>query len=434
MPIYGIDLGTTNSLIGLHSTGYLSNIVPSCVDMDSGLAGRNYYDSTNAARSFKVDMSTGVEGLKPRIASKYVLQALVAEAGQNVHDVVISVPAYFSDVQRQATVESAEKAGLTVHALVNEPTAASMYIAQNKKGLFVVYDLGGGTFDCSIIDSRFGAFDVQATDGCKIGGDNFDMNIMRYFIKNGSVPIHRLNKDARFEIQHYATKCKVKMQKERSTFVVDLSTWGGAQLQFSPQTYTELMKMTFAETINCMRKLLASWIPSTEAYDILLVGGSTHCPYLREWIEEVTGQAPEPLTYDPDRVVAQGAALYADLLERGLLHATVSDVTKQLSIGMWDGTVSVVVPANSKIPLSLEKMFTNNEESDKLELELYQGQNIMAADNEHIGTLLYEYGTVQPPRGGHVIVNISIDMSGIITFTAKNLLGSAKTITLRRKD
>lgn len=434
MPIYGIDLGTTNSLIGHHSAGFLSEIVPSCVDLSTGAAGKDYYNSTTATRSFKVDMSIGTEGIKPRLASTYVLNALKEKAPGPVEDVVISVPAYFSDSQRQATVEAAVNAGMNVRALVNEPTAASMYIAQDKKGLFAVYDLGGGTFDCSIIDSRFGAFDVQATDGCKIGGDNFDINIMRYFLKNGRIPIQQLNKEARFEIQHYATRVKVLMQKERKTQTVDLTPWGGIQLQFTPEVYVSLMKLTFAETINCMKRLLAAWIPTTEVYEILLVGGSTHCPYLREWIMEVTGQAPAPLTYDPDRVVAQGAALYADLLERGVLHTAVSDVTKQLGIGMWDGTVSVVVPANSKVPLSLEKMFTNNEESDKLELDLYQGQGALTRENECIGTLVYEYGYVQPPRSGQVIVNISIDMSGIITLTAKSLLGNEQAITLRRHD
>lgn len=434
MAIYGIDLGTTNSLIGLHSAGYLSEIVPSCVDIESGDAGRAYYDDPGAARSFKVDMSMGTEGIRPRIASRYVLEALKFVAPDNPEDVVISVPAYFSESQRMATMSAAKEAGLNVRALVNEPTAAAMYIAQDKRGLFVVYDLGGGTFDCSIIDSRFGAFDVQATDGCKIGGDNFDINIMKYFLKNGRVPIQRLNKDARFEIQHYATAMKIQMQKQRIPLKADLTQWGGICLDFTPEIYVQLMKLSFSDTITCMKKLLAAWIPSTERYDILLVGGSTHCPYLCEWIEEVTGQKPNELTYDPDRVVAQGAALYADLLERGVLHTQVSDVTKQLGIGLWDGTISVIVPANSKVPLSIEKMFTNNIEGDKLELDLYQGQGAMIQDNECIGTLIYDYGQVMAPRDGQVIVNLVIDSSGLITLTAKNLLGAAQTITIKRKD
>lgn len=439
MSVFGIDLGTTNSLIGLHDSNYLSPIVPSCVDMETGDAGREYYDNAKATRSFKIDMSLGSEGARPRVASTCVLKALKREAESypgigTVEDVVISVPAYFNESQRSATVESAKNAGLNVKALVNEPTAAAMYIAKEQRKLLVVYDLGGGTFDCSIIDSRFDTFDVQATDGCKIGGDNFDQNIMRFLMKNGHIPIQNLTKEARFTLQHFSTQLKVQMQKERKPIQLNLTSWGGGKLEFTPELYVQLMKMTFSETINCMKKLITAWIPSTEAYSILLVGGSTHCPYLREWITEAIGKAPEPLSYDPDRVVAQGAALYASLFEHGELHTSVSDVTKQLSIGMYDGTVSVIVPANSKIPLSMEKMFTNSAEADQLELDLYQGQGAFRKDNECIGTLVYDYGMVKAPREGHVMVTIGIDISGLITLTARGLLGNSQSITLRRKE
>lgn len=435
MAIYGIDLGTTNSLIGMHKTGFLSEIVPSCVNIDTGEAGKTMYNNMDAARSFKVDMSMGTEGIMPRVASQHVLHALASKVYfDTVKDVVISVPAYFSDSQRAATVAAAKMAGLEVKALVNEPTAAAMYIANQKQGLFVVYDLGGGTFDCSIIDSRFGTFDVQATDGCKIGGDDFDKNIMRYFVKHGKIPIHTLGKTDSFAIQHFASYIKVKIQKDKKAMNIDLSKWGGRQLMFTPEIYTELMKLTFAETINCMKRLIDTWIPSTERYDILLVGGSTHCPYLHQWIESATGKVPAPLTYDPDRVVAQGAALYADLYEQGKIITSVSDVTKQLSIGLYDGTVDMVVPANSKIPLSMEKLFANITQSDKLELDLYQGQSAFRKDNECIGTLVYQYNCVKMPREGQVLVTIEIDENGLITFSAQELLGTKQTIVLNRKD
>ena len=150
------------------------------------------YNNIKATRTYKVNMSKGVEGILPRTASSFVLKELKkrasSETGIDVNDVVISVPAYFSDSQRTATITAAELAGLNVKGLVNEPTAAAMYIAKNKKGLFVVYDLGGGTFDCSIIDSRFGTYDVQATSGRDEGGDNFDKYIVQNFIKEGNIP------------------------------------------------------------------------------------------------------------------------------------------------------------------------------------------------------------------------------------------------------
>ncbi len=435
MAFYGIDLGTTNSLIGLHDAGYLSDIVPSCTNLATGETGSSMFDNMDATRSFKVDMSMGKEGYTPRIASANVLKELIKQVkNDTVKDVVISVPAYFNDNQRSATMASAKAAGLEVKALVNEPTAAAMYIANQKQGLYVVYDLGGGTFDCSIIDSRFGTFDVQATDGRKIGGDNFDANIMRFFIKEGRIPIHKLTPKSRMALQHFASKRKIKMQKKQATFEIDLTEWNGTTIKFTPEKYRSIMELTFSETINCLKKLLRAWIPSTEVYSILLVGGSTHCPFLQKWIEVETGQKPAELTYDPDRVVAQGAALYASLLEKGNVSVAVSDVTKQLGIGLYDGTIDVLVPANSKIPLSTEKLLTNKVKASGLELDLYQGTSIFTKDSECIGKLLYNYDGVREAMEGNVIITIKVDMSGVITLSAKELLGKEQSITLRRYD
>lgn len=433
MNIYGIDLGTTNSLIGLHKDNFLSDIVPSCVNEKTGAAGAAFFEDMTAQRSFKIDMSMGVEGDMPRRASSCVLRELVNQVTkEKVKDVVISVPAYFSDNQRAATITAAEEAGLTVHALVNEPTAAAMYIADRKQGLYVIYDLGGGTFDCSIIDSRFGAFDVQATDGCKIGGDNFDINIMRHFMKEGHIPIHKLDSLKRMSLQHFASKKKIELQKQQKNIIVDLTPWDGKSISFTVENYQAIMKATFSDTMTCLKKLLRAWVPSTEQFQILLVGGSTHCPYLRKWIEEETGKTPDKMTYDPDRVVAQGAALYAELVERGEVHMSVSDVTKQLGIGLYDGTIEVLVPANSKIPLSMQKLLTNKTPASKLTLNLYQGTSLFTKDNEMIGELLYEYSEVKDSMDGQVIVTISIDGSGIIKLSAKELLGQEQSIELIR--
>lgn len=439
MAIFGIDLGTTNSLIGLEETNYLSSLVPSCVNMDTGEVGESMYNNMNAARSYKVNMSMGVEGILPRTASKFVLEALAKrakeETGMDVKDVVISVPAYFDDSQRTATITAAELAGLNVKGLVNEPTAAAMYIARSKKGLFVVYDLGGGTFDCSIIDSRFGTYDVQATSGREEGGDNFDKYIVQNFIKEGAIPFSGIkDKMAQKALQHYASKIKVRMQKERAPIDVDLSAWNGGVYTFTPETYVALMKMTFSKTIECMQKLIKQWIPDNELFEILLVGGSTHCPYLREWIEESTGRPTAPLTYDPDRVVAQGAALYASIVEEGTIDTKVSDVTKELSIGLYDGTVSTVVPANSKIPLSIEKVFANPVPATSLMLDLYQGESMFAKDNECIGKLVWDYDSPKDTNEGQVIVTVSIDSSGVITFSANELLKPAKIVVLDRNS
>lgn len=435
MAIYGIDLGTTNSLIGLHATGFLSDLVPSCADIENDRAGKDYFEDMSAKRSFKIDMSMGIEGAVPRVASKCVLKELIRQVKDDkVTDVVISVPAYFNDSQRTATVEAAKAAGLTVRGLVNEPTAAAMYIAQSRKGLFVVYDLGGGTFDCSIIDSRFGTYDVQATSGCTIGGDDFDRNIMKYLIKNGTVPFHKMSNEQRLGLQHFSKKVKERMQREQAEFEIDLTQFAGHNLVFTPDVYKQLMKLTFSETIDCMIKLIRQWIPYDEVYDIMLVGGSTHCPFLQEWITESVHKKPAPLTYDPDRVVAQGAALYASIVEAGQIDAQVSDVTKALSIGLYDGTVSTLIPANSKIPTSMDKMFTNPVAADKLVIDLYQGESAFVKDNEKIGSLEWDFGEQKEAHEGQVIVKIEVDNTGMITFSANELLKPAKTVVLKRTD
>lgn len=435
MNIYGIDLGTTNSLIGLHKTGFLSEIVPSCADLENKTAGAKLYDNMKAARSFKTDMSMGVEGTMPIAASSLVLRELCNQVTEEkVTDVVISVPADFNDSQRAATIKAAEQAGLTVRGLVNEPTAAAMMISHktNRKGLFVVYDLGGGTFDVSIIDNRFGAYDVQATDGDMVGGDDLDENIMKFFIKNGNVPFHKMCKEDRLCLQHYSKHQKETMQKLRTSYSVDLSPFGGTLVEFTPEIYIQLLKITFGRTINMVKKMCVKWIPPEEVWEIYLVGGSTHCPFLQEWIEEELGKRPVSLDYDPDRVVAQGAALYADLVEKGLLESKVSDVTKALSIGLNDGTVSTIVEANSKIPLVVEKMFTNSTTSDKLIIDLYQGNSSFASDNDKIGTLVWDYDSVVEAYSSSVIVEITVDTNGIIQLSAGELLKQKKTIVIER--
>lgn len=434
MSIYGIDLGTTNSLIGLYSKKYLSDLIPSCVDINTGECGKSMFERMDAKRSFKVDMSMGKEGNLSRVASSYVLKELCKQVSEKVTDVVISVPAYFTDNQRQATLDAARMAGLEVHGLINEPTAAAMYIAQKKESLFAVFDLGGGTFDISIIDSRFGTYDVQASSGCMVGGDDFDNNIMRYFVKQGNIKLFHLDQLAKNALKHYASKIKIKMQKEQKPFDVNLKEWGGTDITFTPDIYIELMKMTFNEAMQCAVRLIHAYIPEDEVYEVLPVGGSTRCPYLRKWLHEELHAEVTTLTYDPDRVVAQGAAYYAHLIENQSVTQKVSDVTRALSISCADGTADIIVEANSKIPLKVERMFYNFSTSSALELALYQGESTFASENEHIGTLVWEYDEVKPAMEGQVIVTISIDSKGIITFQAGELLKEPKTLVLDRSS
>lgn len=429
--IYGIDLGTTNSLLGCGDE-LLTGLVPSVVNLHTGAAGKDVLEDMSASRSFKCDISLSKEGQLSVSASSRVLRQLVKESGADVRRVVISVPAYFSDNQRQATIKAAQLAGLEVVGLINEPTAAAIYASKNRKALSLVYDLGGGTFDVSVVDSRFGDYDVQATDGCILGGDNFDANIRRWVIKQGAIKVHHLSQEDLTRLKWDCSKLKIRVQQSRHDEELDLSSYGAGRVCMTPQIYTEIMKLTFSETIIKAKKVLGEAVPVGEPYDLVMVGGSTRCPFLREWLAKEMGQTPVEMFYDPDKVVAQGASLYAQMLNDGTAHVQVSDVTKALSIEMADGSARVLIPRNSKIPVQETTVVYNSVASDKLQLNLYQGDSLLASQNELIGQLLYAYGGILPAGEGEVIVGITVEVDGTIHFSCKELLKAPVEVVLDR--
>lgn len=422
MPIYGIDLGTTNSLLGVGDT-LLTGLVPSIVDLKRKDAGEHNRDNPDAVRSFKVDISMGVEGSQSVSASREVLRELKRQAGLKGRiKAVITVPADFDDSQRKATAKAAELADIEVVALVNEPTAAALYITKGKKEVAVVFDLGGGTFDVSVIDSRFGNFDVQYSAGDpRCGGDNLDQLIMRYLCKQGKLQLFRLDKVQLLHLTELSTKTKLRMQKERKAFDVSLRELGGQTVRFTEAVYIQLMKTAFMRCITLMHRVLNSSMEIGSKYEMVLVGGSTRCPYLREWIAQEIGQEPVPLTYDPDKAVAYGAALYAKMYENGEIDYMVSDITKALSIGLDDGTVKNVIPANSKVPIEEEVMLHNPVAADCLKISLYQGDSGLAANNSYIGTLTYDYETTKQPYQGVVIVTVKVEASGTVALSCKEI-------------
>lgn len=429
--IYGIDLGTTNSLLALNGE-LLTDLVPSVVDVISLEAGASVLENMNATRSFKCDISLALEGQLSVFASSRVLDQLVKESRASVHKVVISVPAYFSDNQRQATIQAAKTVGLEVAGLINEPTAAAIYVSKGRKSMSLVFDLGGGTFDVSVIDSRFGDYDVQATDGCVLGGDDLDRNILKWAIKEAGLRLHRLRQTDLTRIKWECAKLKLRLQRSRKAETLDLTAYGAGQVLLTPETYKEIMKLTFSSTILKAKSVLGKVRRGGEIYDLVLVGGSTRCPYLQEWIAQEMGQQPVPLFYDPDRVVAQGASLYAQMLADGTAGEQVSDVTKALAIEMADGCVSKIIEANSKIPVTETQVFYNSITADALRVKLYQGDALIAADNELIGELVYSYGRIVPAGEGMVTVEITIEADGTIHFSCKELLKPPVEVVLDR--
>ena len=431
--IFGIDLGTTNSLICNDYTGFKSELVPSCVNFDTGAVGAAAYEDTKAVRSYKTDMCLAETGKVPIEASARVLKKLSTLA-LNAKEVVISVPAYFTEQQREATLRAAAKAGLDVKALVNEPTAAAIYIAQQRKSVFLVMDLGGGTFDVSIIDSRYGMFDVQATDGCILGGDNLDKAIMKFFVKKYKLPLHHYNAEQRAEFLLECTRIKIDMcVNVDKTGTYDLTAYGGPKdAKFTPTDIQKLTNLVFDKTIQLAQKVLVNNIPENENVEILLVGGSTKNPYYRRLIESSLKYPIAPLTYNPDEVVGQGAALYARLYEEGKLVTAVSDVTKALSIGLADGTVDFVIPENSKVPTIGKTMVHNSEDTDTIHLMLFQGNSPLAQDDEYLGMLNIPLGEEVKEGKATVYVTVEVDISGRVKLIAQYGFNDPYSITIER--
>ena len=435
MSYFGIDLGTSNSLIGNAATGYLSDLVPSIVNLKTKTVGYPAYNDFEAERVFKLSMSMDMGGAVPRLASAEVLKKLRSLTGNAATDVIISVPAFFNTNQRSATIEAASMAGLNVIGLINEPTAAAAYIARGKKSLFVVMDLGGGTFDVSIVDSRFGPYIVQASDGIvPCGGSNLDYEVMRYLSKQAKVPIFMMSKEAKSNFQIKCQEFKIEMSKNYPNDVsFDLSEFQGPKsFKFKAKDYRALVEMVFKRTVEKTKHLIENNIPG-ETFEILLVGGSTKDPYYRDLVVDMLKHEVAPLTYDPDRVVAQGAAYCAMLKERGEFDITVHDVTKALSVGLANGLCRNLISPNSSIPCEVSEMFTNDEACEVLHLELYQGSSQLSKENEYIGELNYPYGREVAEHEGIVYVTISVDDKGVITFKCNESLQDPVVVKLNIK-
>lgn len=422
MSVYGIDLGTTNSILGLGDK-LLTGLVPSVVNMETHRVGTEERENPKAVRSFKVDISMGKEGVQSVAASSEVLKELKRQAGlKGKIKSVVTVPAEFDDNQRKATIRAAELADIEVVSLLNEPTAAALYLSKGKKNVIVVFDLGGGTFDVSVIDSRFGNYDVQYSAGnAHLGGDDFDRLIVQHFVKMGKISLFRLNKEQQLKLKLLATKSKIKMQKTRTDFEIDLSAFNGVRMTFTEANYISLMKRAFLKCMTQLHQVINASIEVGSRFDVVLVGGSTRCPYLREWVEREVGQKPIDATYDPDYAVAYGAALYGQMCESGEVDYMVSEITKGISVGLADGTVQTVVMSGSKIPIEEELMLVNPQDADILDVALYQGDSGLVRNNYYIGNLSYDYGCTKPKLQGPVLVTVRVNGSGTITLSCKEV-------------
>ena len=424
--IFGIDLGTTNSLIGIGDT-LLTGLVSSNVDVSKKKQVKRDIVMDSVVSSYKTDMSMGTEGQLAIQCSAIVLNELARlgerRYGERVEEVVISVPAYFSTSQREAVYKAAEIAGLTVRGLINEPTAAALYLCHDIKDLIVVYDLGGGTFDVSIVDSRTGTYSVIATDGIVLGGDDLDTAIVNDAITECKIPIRFRSKQNIKQICNKIRLAKEEIQKTRTSVYVDLSGYNAIKgYILTEERYRKLIKEVFGKTIHMTNFIINKNIPSCETPKIVFVGGSSNCPYLKEILKEEIEIEEIESNINPDLIVAKGVAIYAELMNEGKVKGFIEDVTKRLCIEEASGKSITIIESNTIIPCKSTITVSNSEDCDTLRLKLYQGDSIVARNNSYIGTLVYDYGRVVNTKDGVVEVTVEVSNDGIILLSANEIL------------
>lgn len=436
-PIVGIDLGTTNSLVGIVDCGFPilladaegRRLTPSVVHFAEGEPGVSSIKRLMGARVGEIDpagLSYAIVGAKgtparvrvgereyrPEEVSAFILRKLKADAeralGQPVNRAVITVPAYFNDAQRAATKAAGELAGFTVERIINEPTAAALAYGLDRLGSrarVAVYDLGGGTFDISILEMNLGVFEVLSTNGnTRLGGDDIDLALAQ----SSGLDLAAVR------------EAKIRLSTETA-------------LDAGPRLTREWLEGVARPIVektrnHCLRALADARLAPADLDAVILVGGATRMPLVRALVAEIFGREPD-VSQNPDEAVALGAAIQAGILSGSVRDLVLLDITPlSLGIETFGGLTNVIIPRNTTIPTRAGELFTNAVAGQRtVRIHVVQGERERAADNWTLGA--FELDFAPGMRGSaRVGVQFEIDADGILQVLARDTRGGGEKI------